>query len=48
VLITADRSSEVRSTAETLEIPVLNKPVKPAALRATVTRVRRMASAAAE
>lgn len=48
VLITADRSNEVRSAAEELDITMLNKPVKPAALRATVTRVRRMASAAAE
>ncbi|MGO4832226.1 ATP-binding protein, partial [Rhizobiaceae sp. 2RAB30] len=48
VLITADRSNEVRSAADELDITVLNKPVKPAALRATVTRVRRMASAAAE
>ncbi|BCH27244.1 histidine kinase [Mesorhizobium sp. L-8-10] len=48
VLITADRSNEVRSAAEALDVSVLNKPVKPAALRAAVTRARRMASAAAE
>jgi signal transduction histidine kinase len=46
VLITADRSGEVRAAAEALDVPVINKPVKPAALRSMMTRVRRMAVAA--
>jgi CheY-like chemotaxis protein/anti-sigma regulatory factor (Ser/Thr protein kinase) len=46
VLITADRSSEVRAAAEAMDVPVINKPVKPAALRSMITRVRRMAVAA--
>ncbi len=48
VLVTADRSNEVRETAETMEVPVVNKPVKPAVLRALMTRVRRMTPVAAE
>jgi hypothetical protein len=31
-----------------MDVPVLNKPVKPAALRSMMTRVRRLAPAAAE
>ena len=46
VLVTADRSAEVRAAAAALDVPVLNKPVKPAALRSTMTRVRRMTEAA--
>ncbi|HEY5816785.1 MAG TPA: PAS-domain containing protein [Mesorhizobium sp.] len=46
VLVTADRSAEVRAAAAALDVPVLNKPVKPAALRSMMTRVRRMTEAA--
>jgi Na+/proline symporter/signal transduction histidine kinase/CheY-like chemotaxis protein len=46
VLITADRSGEVRAAAEKLDIPVINKPVKPAALRAVLTQLHRIPSAA--
>lgn len=38
VLITADRTNEVRETAEANEIRVLNKPVRPAALRALLSQ----------
>ena len=48
VLVTADRSSEVRAAADAMEVAVINKPVKPAVLRSAVTRVRRMTQAAAE
>lgn len=40
LLITADRSSEVRQLAEARDVIVLNKPVKPAALRAALMRNR--------
>ncbi|MCR4267168.1 PAS domain-containing hybrid sensor histidine kinase/response regulator [Nitratireductor sp. ZSWI3] len=46
VLITADRSSEVRTAADDLNVLVLNKPLKPAALRSVLTRCRQMAMAA--
>ena len=46
VLITADRSDEVRAQAAQLEIPVLNKPVKPAALRTVLNRLQRVPAAA--
>ena len=46
ILVTADRSNEVREEAETYGVPVLNKPVKPAALRTTLTRFRRILAAA--
>jgi len=36
-LVTADRSPAVRSLAEDRGIPVITKPVKPAALRATIS-----------
>ena len=45
-LLTADRSNEVRAAADAIDVPVVNKPVKPAALRSIVTRFRRMAPAA--
>ncbi len=48
VLVTADRSNEVREAAEALDVTVLNKPLKPAMLRSLMTRVRHMAPAAAE
>ena len=48
ILVTADRSNEVRAAAELMDVPVINKPVKPAALRSLITRMRRMTPAAAE
>ena len=48
VLITADRSNEVRAAADLIDVPVLNKPLKPAVLRQMMTRLRRMTPAAAE
>jgi len=45
VLITADRTSEVRAAAEAMGLSVLNKPVKPAALRALLMRYRQMFAA---
>ncbi|MBM3607476.1 MAG: response regulator [Alphaproteobacteria bacterium] len=38
VLITADRTNEVRERAEANEVRVLNKPVRPAALRALLSQ----------
>jgi Na+/proline symporter/CheY-like chemotaxis protein len=46
VLVTADRSNEVRQQAERLDIPVIGKPVKPAALRAVLARWHGRLSAA--
>ena len=46
VLITADRSSEVREKAAALDVVLLNKPVKPAALRTVLRRCRKMSPAA--
>ncbi len=45
VLVTADRSSEVRTAAGALDVPVINKPLKPAVLRSMMARVRPLASA---
>jgi Na+/proline symporter/signal transduction histidine kinase len=47
ILITADRGPTVREAARALGIPIVNKPVKPAALRALLAqwRVRQMAAA---
>ena len=47
ILITADRSPHVREEARRNGIALLNKPLKPAALRALLTqwRVRRVAAA---
>jgi CheY-like chemotaxis protein len=47
ILITADRSPLVRDEARARDIQVLNKPLKPAALRALIAqwRVARMAAA---
>jgi CheY-like chemotaxis protein len=39
VLVTADRSPELRERAAESEISLLNKPVKPAALRALLSRI---------
>ncbi|MBZ9869899.1 hybrid sensor histidine kinase/response regulator [Mesorhizobium sp. BR1-1-9] len=46
VLVTADRSNEVRTAAAGLDIPVINKPLKPAVLRSMMARVRPLAPAA--
>ncbi|WP_342097863.1 PAS domain-containing hybrid sensor histidine kinase/response regulator [Salaquimonas pukyongi] len=46
VLVTADRSSEIKKQAESAGVPILNKPVKPAALRALLSQINRMAMAA--
>jgi Na+/proline symporter/CheY-like chemotaxis protein/anti-sigma regulatory factor (Ser/Thr protein kinase) len=47
ILITADRSPQVRADAQACGIQVLNKPLKPAALRALLAQmqVRRLAAA---
>jgi CheY-like chemotaxis protein len=47
ILITADRSPAVRDAARESDIQVLNKPLKPAALRALMAqwRVQRIAAA---
>jgi CheY-like chemotaxis protein len=41
ILVTADRTPAVRQLAETRGTAVLNKPVKPAALRALLTQMSR-------
>lgn len=46
ILVTADRSREVRSAADDIDVPVINKPVKPAVLRSMMTRLRQSAEAA--
>jgi Na+/proline symporter/signal transduction histidine kinase len=46
VLVTADRSTEVRAAAERMDVTIINKPVKPAALRSLMARARRVAEAA--
>jgi Na+/proline symporter/signal transduction histidine kinase len=48
ILITADRSPAVREEARAQDIQVLNKPLKPAALRALLAQWRVMRAAAAE
>jgi Na+/proline symporter/signal transduction histidine kinase/CheY-like chemotaxis protein len=48
ILITADRSPDVRQEAQRHGIVLLNKPVKPAALRALITQVRIKRAVAAE
>jgi CheY-like chemotaxis protein len=48
ILITADRSIAVRDRARALGIQVLNKPLKPAALRALLAQWRVLRVAAAE
>ncbi len=47
-LITADRSPEVREAARAIAIPVLNKPLKPASLRAVMSQWSAHRIAAAE
>jgi hypothetical protein len=48
ILITADRTPEVRREAETFDMQVLYKPVKPASLRALLSQWRVQQIAAAE
>jgi CheY-like chemotaxis protein len=48
ILITADRSPDVREEARAHGVLLLNKPVKPAALRALITQVRIKRPVAAE
>ncbi|HUH01168.1 MAG TPA: NahK/ErcS family hybrid sensor histidine kinase/response regulator, partial [Kofleriaceae bacterium] len=48
ILITADRSPHVRDEARAIAVQVLNKPVKPAALRALTAQWRVQRAAAAE
>jgi Na+/proline symporter/signal transduction histidine kinase len=48
ILITADRSPDVREEARAHGVTVLNKPVKPAALRALITQARIKRPVAAE
>jgi CheY-like chemotaxis protein len=48
ILITADRSPHVRTAASQEKIAVLNKPVKPASLRALLGQWRTQQMAAAE
>ena len=46
VLVTADRSSEVRAAAAELDVPMISKPLKPAVLRTMMARMRPVAPAA--
>lgn len=46
ILVTADRSNEVREAAAAMDVAVINKPVKPANLRTVLTRYRKILSAA--
>lgn len=46
VLVTADRSPEMQERAKQHGIAILNKPVKPAALRAMIAQFRKLPSAA--
>ena len=48
ILITADRSPHVRAAAREENIAVLNKPVKPASLRALLGQWRTQQMVAAE
>ncbi|MGV3550786.1 PAS-domain containing protein [Rhizobium sp.] len=48
ILITADRTPDVRAHADRDGIALLNKPVKPAALRATLSRIAGVVRLAAE
>jgi CheY-like chemotaxis protein len=48
ILITADRSPAVREAARAQGVQVLNKPLKPAALRAMLAQWRVLRVAAAE
>ena len=44
ILITADRSASVRNQAKSLGVTVLNKPLKPASLRALLARIAKQDS----
>ena len=46
ILVTADRSPEVRNEAERADVVVMNKPIKPAPLRAQLTRYAALREAA--
>lgn len=46
VLVTADRSDEVKTAAQKVGLPVINKPVRPAALRAMISQRRKKQEAA--
>ena len=46
ILVTADRSPEVRDKAARADVVVMNKPLKPAPLRAQLTRYSAMREAA--
>jgi Na+/proline symporter/signal transduction histidine kinase len=48
ILITADRSPRVRAEAQAANVQVLNKPIKPASLRAMLAQWRVLRVAAAE
>ena len=48
ILVTADRSAGVRAQAQAHNVQVLNKPIKPAALRALLAQWRIQRVAAAE
>ncbi len=48
LLVTADRTPEVRGEAETHAITVMHKPIKPASLRAFLARTAAMTRSAAE
>jgi Na+/proline symporter/signal transduction histidine kinase/CheY-like chemotaxis protein len=45
MLVTADRSTEVSAAADRLDVPVINKPLKPAVLRSAMARFRPLAAA---
>jgi CheY-like chemotaxis protein len=45
ILITAERSQDMRHRAEAMGVDVLHKPVKPAALRALISQRHRPAPA---
>ncbi|SOC46192.1 Na+/proline symporter [Rhizobium subbaraonis] len=48
LLVTADRSAEVRALSESRDIVLQNKPVRPASMRAWLTRLASLEKAAAE
>jgi CheY-like chemotaxis protein len=48
ILITADRTPPVRDEARARDVPIVNKPVKPAALRALLAQWRIQHATAAE
>jgi len=48
ILVTADRSPDARNKAEREDVVVMNKPLKPAPLRAQLTRYAALREAAEE